>query len=88
MYGSGLGLLVMFIVGFVIGILNLGLSATTSEFAFKTCFVYALASFLFMGGVDDYIVFLITSMNSVLLFILVKKFCILPLARKLYKTFL
>lgn len=87
MYGSGLGLLVMFIVGFVIGILNLGLSATTSEFAFKTCFVYVLASFLFMGGVDDYIVFLITSMNSVLLFILVKKFCILPLARKLYKTF-
>ena len=85
MYGPDLGLLAMFIIGFLIGILNLSFSVTGSGLAIKACFVYTLASLLFMGGVDDYISFMVTSMNSVLLFILINKFCIRPLVENFYK---
>lgn len=86
MYGPGLGLLAMFIIGLLIGILNLGFSATRSGLAIKACFVYTLASLLFMGGMDDYIVFVISSMNSVLLFIFANEFCIRPLIENLSRN--
>jgi hypothetical protein len=85
MYGTDLGLLAIFIIGLLIGILNLSFSVNCSGLAIKACFVYTLASLLFMGGIDDYISFMVTSMSSVLLLILINKFCIKPLVENFYK---